>query len=157
MQYCSHLWAGAPAYQTDPLDSIQRRVIRIVDDPILTGGLESLSLRRDFASLCVFYRLYNGECSEELFDLVPTAHFYNRTARQRRDVNPHFLELPRSTTQRFSRTFIPRTTMIWRELPAAVFPLRYDMEFFKKGVIKFLRGRLRVSDSLGVANVYRRR
>ncbi|KAJ0172339.1 hypothetical protein K1T71_012312 [Dendrolimus kikuchii] len=27
MEYCSHFWAGAPGYQLDPLDSIQRRAV----------------------------------------------------------------------------------------------------------------------------------
>ncbi|KAJ0174424.1 hypothetical protein K1T71_009532 [Dendrolimus kikuchii] len=153
MEYCSHLWAGAPAYQLNPLDSIQRRAVRIVDDPILADGLDTLGLRRDFASLCVFYRLYNGECSEELFRMVPSSSFYHRTARHRLGVHPHFLEPLRSCTQRFCRTFLLRTVGIWNELPAVVFPQRYDMGFFKKGVVKFLRGRQRVDDTSGVVNV----
>lgn len=35
MEYCSHLWAGAPACQLSPLDSIQRRAVRLVNDPVL--------------------------------------------------------------------------------------------------------------------------
>ncbi|XP_026326736.1 uncharacterized protein LOC113235292 [Hyposmocoma kahamanoa] len=65
MEYCSHLWAGAPKYQLDPLDSIQRRAVRIVDDPMLTDGLEPLSLRRDVGSLCVFYRLCMSDGEEK--------------------------------------------------------------------------------------------
>lgn len=44
-------------------------------DPVLAGGNEPLSRRRDVASLCVFYRLYNGMCSEELFGMMPTSNF----------------------------------------------------------------------------------
>lgn len=64
MEYRSHLWAGAPVCQLAPFDAVQRRAVRLVDDADLTNGIESLSLRRDFASLCVFYRLRNGECSK---------------------------------------------------------------------------------------------
>lgn len=139
MEYCSHLWAGAPAYQLDPLDSVQRRATRIVDDPNLTDGLEPLSLRRDIGSLCVFYRLYNGECSEELFDMVPTARFHHRTARRRCGAHPHILEPPLAITQRFSRTFLLRTIRLWNELPTTVFPQRYNMGLFKKGVNRALK------------------
>ncbi|CAK1599496.1 unnamed protein product [Parnassius mnemosyne] len=65
MEYCSHLWAGAPHCQLLPLDRIQRRAARIVDDRVLSDRLDSLALRRDVASLSIFFRIYHGECSEE--------------------------------------------------------------------------------------------
>ena len=73
VKYCSHIWAEEPRYLLEPFDSIQWRSVTIVDDLDLTNGLEHLSLCRDMGSLRVFYRLYNGECSKELFDLVPTS------------------------------------------------------------------------------------
>ena len=80
-QYCSHLWAGASQYQLEPFDRIQRRAIRIIGDPMICKPLDTLALRRDASSLCVLYRIYHGECSEELFDLLPAAEFSNRTVR----------------------------------------------------------------------------
>lgn len=157
MEYCCHLWAGAPAYQLAPLDSIQRRAVRIIEDPRQSSRVEPLSLRRDFASLCVFYRLYNGLCSEELFDVLPTANFYHRTSRHRQGVHPHTLEPLGSRTVRFQRNFLPRTVRLWNELPAKVFPNSYSMGLFKKGVIGFYRGQQRASDALGIANVHRLR
>ena len=138
VEYCSHIWAGAPRYQLNPFDSVQRRAVRIVDDPDLTNGLEHLSLRRDIGSLCVFYRLYNGECSKELFDLVPTSRFYHRTARHRGGVHPHFLDPGWARTVRFRRMFLPRTLGMWNELPPEVFPMRYNMGLFKGRVKKVL-------------------
>ncbi|RVE41561.1 hypothetical protein evm_013795 [Chilo suppressalis] len=99
MEYCSHLWAGAPQYQLLPLDRIQRRAARIVDDQDLSDQLDPLALRRDVASLCVFYRIYHGECSEELFGLIPAAAFRHRTSRQK--FHPHHLDAWLSTTQCF--------------------------------------------------------
>ncbi|XP_063378628.1 uncharacterized protein LOC134665594 [Cydia fagiglandana] len=120
-------------------------------------GLELLSLRRDVGSLCMFYRLYNGECSEELFDLVPSSRFYHRTSRQRSKVHPHFLDTWHTKNKRASRSFLPRTCRMWNDLPPEVFPLRYDMGFFKKRVFRVLKGRQRLSGSCGVAYVHGRR
>ncbi|RVE43066.1 hypothetical protein evm_012297 [Chilo suppressalis] len=99
MEYCSHLWAGPPQYQLLPLDRIQRRPARIVDDQDLSDQLDPLALRRDVASLCIFYRIYHGECSEELFGLIPAAAFRHRTSRQK--FHPHHLDAWLSTTQCF--------------------------------------------------------
>ena len=59
MEYCSHLWAGAPQYQLEPFDRIQRRAIRIIGDPMICERLDTLALRRDVSSLCL-YRIYHG-------------------------------------------------------------------------------------------------
>ncbi|KAI8431702.1 hypothetical protein MSG28_016171 [Choristoneura fumiferana] len=90
MEYCSHLWAGAPQYQLLPLDRIQRRATRIVGCQRVSDRLDSLTLRRDVASLCILYRMYNGECSEELFGLIPAASFRHRPTRQH--FHPHHLD-----------------------------------------------------------------
>ncbi|CAK1582304.1 unnamed protein product [Parnassius mnemosyne] len=52
MEYCSHLWAGAPHCQLLPLDRIQRRAVRIVDDRVLSDRLHTLALRREYAKRC---------------------------------------------------------------------------------------------------------
>ena len=71
IEYCSHLWAGAPQYQLEPFDRIQRRAVAIIGDTVIYERLNTLALRRDVASLCVLYRIYHGECPRELFELVP--------------------------------------------------------------------------------------
>lgn len=35
----------------------------------------SLALRKNVASLCILYRIYYGDSSEELFELTPAASF----------------------------------------------------------------------------------
>ena len=91
MEYCFHLWAGAPQYQLEPFDRIQRRVVQIIRDPMICERLDTLALRRDMSSLCFLYRIYHGECSEELFDLSPAAEFSNRTIRHKLKHHPHHL------------------------------------------------------------------
>ena len=49
MEYCCHVWAGAPSCYLELLDKPQKRICRIVS-PSLTAFLEPLGLRRSMAS-----------------------------------------------------------------------------------------------------------
>ena len=69
MEYCCHLWAGAPSYCLDLLDKLQKWICRIVG-PSLAAPLEPLAHCRNVASLSLFYRYYFGRCSSELAQLV---------------------------------------------------------------------------------------
>ncbi|GBP30384.1 hypothetical protein EVAR_18183_1 [Eumeta japonica] len=72
LEYCCHIWVGAPQYQLLSRDRIQRRPSRIVDKPVVSGQFDPSVLRRDVASLYTLYRVYDEACSEELFNLGPT-------------------------------------------------------------------------------------
>lgn len=159
MEYCSHLWSGAPKYQLDPLDSLQRRAVRLVNDPKLSNRLESLSVRRDVGSLCLFYRYFNGECSDEIFNLIPPSHFYHRTGRYRQKGHPHIIDTWKSRTTRFNRLFLPRTCKLWNALPPEVFPQVYNLNRFKRDVNRVLsfNGRQRTSNAADITGVHRRR
>ncbi|CAH2236892.1 jg20301 [Pararge aegeria aegeria] len=156
MEYCSHLWAGAPLYQLIPFDRIQKRVVRLVVNPKLTSSLESLGHRRDVSSFCVFYRLYNADCSEELFTLIPPSQFYDRTLRCRNQFHPHHLDAWYSSTIRNTRSFLPRTCILWNNLPSDGFPPKYNLGLFKGRINKFLKNRQRIGGSSGAADVYGR-
>ncbi|GBP77515.1 hypothetical protein EVAR_98968_1 [Eumeta japonica] len=66
-----------------------------------------LPFQRDVASLCMLYRIYYGECSEELFNFVSAATFHHRST--------HGKCHPK----------------IWNYLPTAVLPIDYDKGFFE--------------------------
>ena len=72
-----------PQYQLELFDRIQHRAVQIIGDPMIYERLDTLALRRDVSSLYVLYRIYHGDCSEELFDLLPPAKFSNRTVRHK--------------------------------------------------------------------------
>ena len=55
MEYCCHVWAGAPNCYLDSLDKLQKRICRIVG-PSLAASLEPLAHRRNVAILSLFYR-----------------------------------------------------------------------------------------------------
>ena len=50
MEYCCHVWVGAPNCYLDLLDKLQKRICRIVC-PLFAASLEPLAHRRNVASL----------------------------------------------------------------------------------------------------------
>ena len=70
MEYCFHVWVGAPRCYLELLDKLQKRICRIAG-PSLAASLEPLAHCRHVASLSLFYRYYFGRCSSELAQLVP--------------------------------------------------------------------------------------
>ena len=70
MEYCCHLWAGAPSCYLELLDKLQKRTCRTVG-PSLAASLEPLDHRQNVAGLSLFYSYYFGRCPFELAQLVP--------------------------------------------------------------------------------------
>ena len=70
MEYCCHVWAGAPSCYLELLDKLQKRICRTVG-PSLAASLEPLAHRQNVVSLSLFYRYYFGRCLSELAQLVP--------------------------------------------------------------------------------------
>ena len=71
LEYCSHVWGAAPLSTLSILDSIQRKAIRLSDDPVLTERLPSLAHRRAVGDLSLFYRYIHRLCSKELASIIP--------------------------------------------------------------------------------------
>ena len=69
IEYCCHVWAGAPSCYLELLDKLQKQICRTVG-PSLAASLEPLAHRRNVASLSLFYRYYFGRYSSELAQLV---------------------------------------------------------------------------------------
>ena len=77
MEYCCHVWAGAPSCYLELLDKLQKQICRTVA-PSLAVSLEPLACR-NVASLSLFYRYYFGRCSSELAELVPLPYSRGRS------------------------------------------------------------------------------
>ena len=65
IEYCCHVWAGAPSYFLELLGKLQKRICRTVG-PSLAASFQPLTLSRNVASLSLFYRYYFGKFSSEL-------------------------------------------------------------------------------------------
>ena len=70
MEYCCHVWAGAPSCYLELRDKLQKRICRTVG-PSFVASLEALAHHQNVASLSLFYRYQFGRCSSELAQLVP--------------------------------------------------------------------------------------
>ena len=70
MEYCCHVWAGAPSCYLELLDKLQKRICRTVG-PSLAASLKDFAHHRNVTSLSHFYRYYFGRCWSELAQLVP--------------------------------------------------------------------------------------
>ena len=130
MEYCCHVWAGAPSCYLDLLDKLQKRICRIVGAS-LAASLEPLAHRRNVASLSLFYRYYFGRCSSELAQLVPLPFSQGRSTRYSDRLHDFSATIPRCYKDVYVNSFFPRTAKLWNSLPIECFPLTYDLSGFK--------------------------
>ena len=80
MEYCCHIWVGAPSCYLKLLDKLQKRICRTVGAS-LAASLEPLDHHQNVATLSLFYRYYFGRCSSELTQLVPPPFSRERSTR----------------------------------------------------------------------------
>ena len=93
MEYCCHVWAGAPSCYLGLLDKLQERICRIVGTS-LADSLEPLTHRRNVASLSLFDKYYFGRCSSELAQLVPLPFSGGRSTRYSDRVHDFSVTIP---------------------------------------------------------------
>lgn len=138
IEYCSHIWGAAAPSNLLVLDAIERRALRLIGDLDLTNGLTSLAHRRLVGDLCLFYRYFQGFCSDELASIIPPLAAHNRTTRATENIHKHVVHTYRSRTDHFSRSFVPRVSKFWNALPESVFPTPPNLQIFKKRINKHL-------------------
>ena len=65
MEYCCHVWAGAPSCYLELIDKLQKRLCTVAGSS-LAASLELLAHRRNVTNLSLFYRYYFGRSSSKL-------------------------------------------------------------------------------------------
>ena len=114
MEYCCHIWAGAPSCYLELLDKLQKRICRTVG-PSLAASLETLA-RRNLASLSLFYRHYFGRYSSELAQLVPLPFSRGRSTRYSDRLHDFSVTIPRCYKDVYVNSFFPHTAGLWNSL-----------------------------------------
>ena len=130
MEYCCHVWAGAPNCYLDLLDKLQKRICRIVG-PSLAASLEPLAHRRNVASLSLFYMYYFGRCSSKPAQLVPLPFSRGRSTPYSDRLHNFPVTIPRCYKDVYVNSFFPRTGRPRNSLPIECIPLTYDLSGFK--------------------------
>ena len=126
MEYCCHVWAGAPSCYLELLDRLQKRICRTVGLS-LAASLEPLAHRRNVSSLSLCYRYFFGRCSSELAQLVPFPYSQGRSTRYSDRLQGFFVTIPRCYKDVYVNSFFPRTARLWNSLPIECFPLTYNL------------------------------
>ena len=137
MEYCCHVWAGAPNCYLELLDKLQKQICRTVG-PSLAASLEPLAHCQNVASLSLFYKYYVGRCSSELAELVPLPYSRGRSTRYSDRLHDFSVTIPRCYKNVFVNPFFPRTARLWNSLSIECFPLTYDLSGFKSRINRYL-------------------
>ena len=130
MEYCYHIWAGAPSCNLELLEKLQKRICRTVG-PSFAASLEPLAHRRNVASLSLFYRYYFGTCSSELAQLVPLPFSHGKSTHYSNRLHNFSVTIPRCYRDVYVNNFFPHTAKLWNSLPLEYFPLSYIFTGFK--------------------------
>ena len=137
MEYCSHIWAGAPRCYLELLDKLQKGICRTVG-PSLAITLEPLAHRRNVASLSFFYRYYFSKCSSEPAQLIPFPFSRGRSTHYSDRLHDFSVIIPRCYIDVYVNSFFPRAARLWNSLPIEYFPLTYHLNGFKSRLNRHL-------------------
>ena len=133
MEYCCHIWAGAPSCYLELLDKLQKGICWTAG-PSLAASLEPLAHRQNVASLNLFYRYYFGRCFSELAQLVPLPFSRERSNCYSDRFHAFSVTIPRSYKDVYVNTFFTCTARLWNSLPIECFNLTYDLSGFKSRI-----------------------
>ena len=103
LEYCSHVWGGAPKSTLCPFDKVQSKAIRLINYPNLTKSLQPLSHRLLVGDLSIFC----GHCSKEIRDIIPVPLRCVRTTRSSTHSHPFQVSLSTPRTLSHKSSFIP--------------------------------------------------
>ena len=100
MEYCCHVWAGAPSWYWKLLDKLQKRIYRTVGSSLATH-------RQIVASLSLFYKHYFGRCSYELPQLILLPYSRGRSTRYSDRLHDFSVTVPRCYKDAHVNSFFP--------------------------------------------------
>ena len=116
MEYCCHVWAGAPSCYLDLLDKLQKQICRIVG-PSLAASLEPLAHRWNVTSWSLFYWYFSGMFSSELSQLVSLPFSWGMCTRYSDRLHDFSVTTPRCYKDVYVNSVFCRTARPWNSLP----------------------------------------
>ena len=122
LEYCSHVWGGAPKSSLHLLDRVQSKAIRLINNPNLTNSLQSLSHRRLGADLSIFYSYFHGHCSQKIKNIIHDPVRLVRTTRSTTYSHPFQVTLPNPRTLSHKSSFIPTISQLLKLISTHYFP-----------------------------------
>ena len=136
LEHCFHVLGGAPKSTLCLLDKVQSKAIRLINIPNLAKSLQPLSHLRLVGDVSIYYRYFNGHCSQEIRDIIPVPLRRVRTTRS--STHSHFFQvsLPNPRTLSHKSSFIPRACNLWNVLPFSCLPESYNRPSFKSKINK---------------------
>ena len=137
MEYCCHVWAGAPCCYLELLDKLQKLICRTVG-PSLAASLEPLAHRQNVFSLSLLDRYFFGRYSSELAELVPLLFSQGRSTRYSDRLHDFSVIIPRCYKDVYVNSSFPCAAKLWNSLPIECFPLTYDLSGFKSRINRHL-------------------
>ena len=127
MEYCCHVWAGAPSCYLELLHKLQKQICGYVG-PSLAASLEPLAYSQDVASSSLFYRYYFDRSSSELAQLVPLLYSWGKSTHYSNRLHVFSFTIPRCYKDVYVNSFFPCTARLWNSPPIKCFPLTYDLK-----------------------------
>ena len=107
MEYCFHVWAGAPSCYLELLDKLQKRICKTVG-PSLVVSLEPLAHRQNVVSLSLLYR-YNFGRYSQLDQLVALPYSTGRSIRYSDRLHDFSVTKFRYYNDVYVNSFFPRS------------------------------------------------
>ena len=121
VEYGSPIWSTAPRYTLQALDSIEKKCLALRGSS-QQSPMDSLSQRRQIASLMVFHSIVFGYAPEALRESVELKRLiFPRDTRAARAVHSRAFAIPGNyrSSRRFDRSFFPRVIRLWNSLSEA--------------------------------------
>ena len=105
MEYASHVWGGST--HTALLNRVESKACRLINSSPLTDCLQPLSHCRNIASLALFYRDFNANCSADLANCIPSLLQRPRCTRLASSSHPYSVHLCNARVNQNPQSFIP--------------------------------------------------
>ena len=111
MEYCCHVWAGAPSCYLQLLDKLQKQIWRTVS-PSLATSLKPLAHQQNVACLSLFCRYYFGRHSSAMNQLVPLPYSRGKLTRYSGRLYYFSATIPRCYMHVYVNSFLLHTARL---------------------------------------------